>query len=115
MAPSTPPRSEIRSNSASTASSTRSVSSSMMNEPCSGFSFMARPHSRLMISWMAMAPPHRLLRRCGDRLVVGIGVQRIAVVVDGDERLQRRADVVEVHLLGVEGPARRLHVVLEFL
>ncbi len=26
-----------------------------MNEPCSGFSFMARPHSRLMIIWMARA------------------------------------------------------------
>ncbi len=27
----------------------------MMNEPCSGFSFLARPHSRLMMSWMAIA------------------------------------------------------------
>lgn len=27
----------------------------MMNEPCSGFSFTASPHSRLMISWIASA------------------------------------------------------------
>ena len=27
----------------------------MMKDPCSGFSFIARPHSRLMISWMARA------------------------------------------------------------
>ena len=44
-----------RRNSASTASSTRSVSSSMMKAPCSGFSLRARPSSWLMISWMAMA------------------------------------------------------------
>jgi hypothetical protein len=45
----------MASNSLSTASSTRSVSSSMMKAPWLGFSFLARPHSRLMISWMAMA------------------------------------------------------------
>src|SRR5207253_10308147 len=39
----------------STASSTSSVSSSMMNAPWFGFSFFARPHSRLMISWIAIA------------------------------------------------------------
>ncbi|MOA58575.1 hypothetical protein D3C78_1829940 [compost metagenome] len=55
MAPSTPPRSERRRNSARTASSTSSVSSSMTNAPCKGFSFLARPSSRLMMSWMAMA------------------------------------------------------------
>ena len=27
----------------------------MMNEPCSGFSFIARPHSLVMISWIASA------------------------------------------------------------
>ena len=27
----------------------------MMYEPWSGFSFIARPHSRLMISWIASA------------------------------------------------------------
>ena len=43
------------SNSFSTASSTRSVSSSMMKLPWLGFSFFARPHSRLMMSWIAMA------------------------------------------------------------
>ena len=27
----------------------------MMNDPWSGFSFIASPHSRLMMSWMARA------------------------------------------------------------
>jgi hypothetical protein len=27
----------------------------MMNEPCSGFSFFARPSSLLMINWIAIA------------------------------------------------------------
>jgi hypothetical protein len=36
-------------------SSTSSVSSSMMKAPWLGFSFFARPHSRLMISWIAIA------------------------------------------------------------
>jgi hypothetical protein len=31
------------------------VSSSMMNAPWFGFSFFASPHSRLMISWIAIA------------------------------------------------------------
>jgi hypothetical protein len=39
----------------STASSTSSVSSSMMKAPWLGFSFLARPHSRLMMSWIAIA------------------------------------------------------------
>jgi hypothetical protein len=26
-----------------------------MNEPCNGFSFIARPHSRLMINWIVSA------------------------------------------------------------
>ena len=50
--------------------------------PWSGFSFMARPHSRLMISWMARARRTDFGRRRGDRLVVGVGVQAVAVVVD---------------------------------
>jgi len=50
IAPSTPPRSAIFSNSASTASSSNSVNSSMMKAPWLGFSFLAKPHSRLMIS-----------------------------------------------------------------
>ena len=87
----------------------------MMNEPWSGFSFIARPHSRLMISWIASARRTDVLGRRGDRLVVGVGVQRVAVVVDRDQRLQRGADVVEVHLLRVQRPARRLHVVLQLL
>src|SRR5665647_3522604 len=46
--PGSPPRSEIASDGFSTASSTKSVSSSMMNAPWFGFPFFARPHSRLM-------------------------------------------------------------------
>ena len=48
FAPST--RSVILSNSDNTASSTKSVSSSIMNEPCNGFSFFANPNSLLMIN-----------------------------------------------------------------
>ena len=56
---------------------------------------------------------HRLVGRRGDRLVVRVGVQRVGVVVDRAQRLQRRADVVERDLLRVQRPARRLDVVLE--
>src|ERR1019366_1527545 len=41
--------------------------------------------------------PHRVRGRGGHRLVVGVSVQAVAVVVDGAQRLQRGADVVEVH------------------
>ena len=68
-----------------------------------------------MISWMASARRTDSAVGRGDRLVVGVGVQAVAVVVDGDQRLQRGADVVERHLLGVQRPARRLDVVLELL
>jgi hypothetical protein len=54
MAPSTPPRAEMRSNSARTASSTSSVSSSTTKAPWFGFSFFARPLSRLMMSCFAI-------------------------------------------------------------
>ena len=57
--------------------------------------------------------PHRRLRGRGDRLVVGVGVQAVAVVVARDQRLQRGADVVEVDLLGVQGAPGGLGVVLE--
>ena len=51
----------------------------------------------------------------GDRLVEGVGVQAVAVVVDGAQGLQRGADVVEVHFLSVQRPAGGLHVVLQLL
>ncbi|HMN13479.1 MAG TPA: DUF4032 domain-containing protein, partial [Bellilinea sp.] len=40
---------------------------------------------------------HRLLGRRGDRLVVGVGVQAVAVVEDRDQRLQGGANVIEIH------------------
>ena len=58
---------------------------------------------------------HRFLGRRGDGLVVCVGVQRVAVVVYGIQRLQGGADVVEGDLLGVQAAARRLDVVLEHL
>ena len=58
---------------------------------------------------------HALLGRRRDRLVVGVGVQRVGVVVGRDQRLQRRADVVERDLLRVQGAAGRLRVELELL
>ncbi len=68
-----------------------------------------------MISWMARARRTDSVAGGGDRLVVGVGVQAVAVVVDRAERLQGGADVVEVHLLRVQRPARGLHVVLQLL
>src|SRR5207248_1208017 len=59
--------------------------------------------------------PYALLGRRGERLVVGIGVQAVAVVEQRIEGLQRRADVVEGDLARVQAPARGLHVVLEHL
>ena len=58
---------------------------------------------------------HALLGGRGDGLVVGIGVQAVAIVVDGAQSLQRRAYVVEGHLLRVQGTAGSLHMVLELL
>ena len=75
----------------------------------------ASPHSRLMIIWMASARRTDSAVGRGDRLVVGVGVQAVAVVVDRAQRLQRGADVVERHLLGVQRPARGLDVVLQLL
>jgi hypothetical protein len=99
MAPSTPPRSVRRSNSCEHRVLDRvGQLSSMMNEPWRGFSFLARPSSRLMML-DGDRPAHGFLGGRGDRLVVGVGVQRVAVVVDRVERLQRRPDVVEGDLL----------------
>ena len=55
IAPSTPPRSLMASNSLYTASSTMSVSLSTMKLPCQGFSQKFRPSSLLMIIWIATA------------------------------------------------------------
>jgi hypothetical protein len=68
-----------------------------------------------MMSWMAMALRTLSSVGRGDGLIVGVGVQRVAVVVDGIERLQRGADVVEVDLLRVEAAAAGLDVVFEHL
>ena len=45
---------------------------------------------------------YRLLGGGGDGFVEGIGVQAVAVVIDGNQRLQGGTDVVEVHLLGMQ-------------
>ena len=58
---------------------------------------------------------HRVFRRRGDRLVVGVGVQRVGVVVGRDQRLQRGADVVERDLLRVQRAPGGLRVELELL
>jgi hypothetical protein len=58
---------------------------------------------------------HRFLGGRGDRLVVGVGVEAVAVVVEVVERLKRGPDVVETDLLGVKRPARGLDVVFELL
>ncbi|MCW0416172.1 hypothetical protein NB689_001926 [Xanthomonas sacchari] len=58
---------------------------------------------------------HAFLGRRGDRLVVGVGVQAVAVVEQRVQRLQRGADVVELDLLRVQRTARGLDVVLHHL
>jgi hypothetical protein len=60
-------------------------------------------------------PAHRFLGGGGDGLVEGVGMQAVAVVVDGAEGLQGGADVVELDVLAVQGAARGLDVVLEHL
>ena len=67
-----------------------------------------------MISWMATA--RRTLSSVGgQRLVVGVRVQAVAVVEQRIERLERGADIVEGDLLRVQAPPRSLHVILEHL
>ena len=58
---------------------------------------------------------HAFLGRRGERLVVGVRVQAVAVVEQRIERLQRRADVVELDLACVQAAARGLDVVLQHL
>jgi len=58
---------------------------------------------------------HGVFRGGGDGFVEGVGVQAVAVVEQGVERLQGGADVVELDLLGVEAAPAGLDVVLEFL
>ena len=55
IAPKTPPLRDRASNSCRTASSTKSVNSSTMNEPCIGFSVLVQPLSLLTINWIASA------------------------------------------------------------
>src|SRR5690606_41118501 len=58
---------------------------------------------------------HRLFGRRGNGLVVGIGMQRIAVVVNGIQRLQGGTNVVEVDFLCMQGAAGGLNVILQLL
>jgi hypothetical protein len=58
---------------------------------------------------------HAVFGGRGDRLVEGVGVQAVGVVVGGDQRLQRGADVVELDLLRMQAAPAGLAVVLELL
>jgi len=60
-------------------------------------------------------PAHRLLGRGRHRLVVGVRMERVAVVIDSHQRLQGGADIVEIHLLGVQRAARGLDMIFELL
>ena len=57
----------------------------------------------------------RFIGRRGDRFVIRIGMQRVTVVIDRDQRLQRGADVIEIDFLRMQRAARGLDVVLQFL
>ncbi len=50
-------------------------------------------------------PAHGLVGGGGDGFVEGVGVEAVGIVVEGDQCLEGGADVVEVHLLGVQRSA----------
>ena len=56
-----------------------------------------------------------MFRRCRNRLIICVGVQRVAIVIDGIQSLQSRADVIEIDFLRVQRSSGRLDVVLEHL
>ncbi len=58
---------------------------------------------------------HAVFGGRGDGLVERVGMQAVAVVVDGDQRLERGADVVELHLLRVQAAPASLDVVFQLL
>ena len=60
-------------------------------------------------------PAHGFLRRRRYGLVIGIGVQAVAIVIGGDQCLQGRANIVEIHFLGVQGTPGCLSVIFELL
>ena len=115
MAPSTPPRSLRRSNSERTASSTSSVSS--VDDEGALVGVLVRWEAPLALDdeLDGHGAAHAINGGRSDGLVVGVGVQAVAVVVDGDEACKRGADVVEVDLLRVQAAAAGLDVVLELL
>ena len=93
-----------------------SVSSSTVKEPCSGFSFIASPHSRVMISWVASArrtvsSPGVVTassrRWCAGRSVVIRGRQAVPLVDAGEdgflEDVERAESGVPVKLEGRTG------------
>ena len=63
-----------------------------------------------MICWVRRATRHRLLGRQRQRLVVGVGVQRLGAAEHRRHRLQRGADDVVERLLGGQRDAGGLGV-----
>ena len=60
-------------------------------------------------------PAHRFPGRRGDRLVIGVGVQTVAVVIHRNQRLQSGADVVEIQLLRMQRTTGGLNMVFQLL
>ena len=60
-------------------------------------------------------PTHGILTGSGNRLIVSIGVQTVAIVVHGYQRLQGSTDVIKAHLLSVQRPPGGLDVIFQFL
>ena len=73
-----------------------------MKEPCHGFSQKFSPISRLMIIWIATARRTDSSVGVVKRFIVGVGMEAVAVVEYGVQRLQGRSDVVELYLLRVQ-------------
>ena len=82
------PLSVMRSNSINTASSTRSVNSSMINDPCNGFSFFFGKTQFMIDDQLdSHSPAHTLFGWRGNGLIISIGMQRVAIVIDGIQSL----------------------------
>ena len=87
----------------------------MANEPCQRILVLVQPQLAVDDELDRHRAPHALLGRSRQRLVVGVGMQAVAVVEQRVQRLQGRADIVERDLARMQAAAGSLHVVLQHL
>ena len=87
----------------------------MAKEPCPGILVLVETELAIDDELDRDRAANALLGGRGERLVIGVGVQAVAVVKQRVQRLQRGADVVEVDLARVQAAARGLDVILQHL